>query len=233
MARFKQIVFAVLVVLGFTSPVLFACACETVHTKKTEPMKPWLQPNILNSDRIKLKFGSFGVQVLHQNDHIRLSNLFSTAHDEKKIARTIALTKYEANMSESLKGAHEEIRKGGSIGLTLGRHGFTLKKNIFYVGNVSNLPPEINSLMNTADNNFAAIVYDLRAEKDGVDLPYCTIAEVYSPEFLTLAEVQQIQNAEKPESSDIVSENMIKQGSTEKAENLFDELRRTTDQLKK
>lgn len=189
-------------------------ACETVPIKKDAA--PWLNPNILNSERIEKKFGSYGVLVLAQDEKegFRLSNLYSS-QDGQRMARTIALTLYNPKMSDELKVAHEEILKGGSIGATLKKHGFSVDKQIFFRDNVSTMPDKIRELMHTKATNFAGIMYNLIAEKNGHLYFYCTITELYAPDFLTLSDVKEIY----PDSAFLVKDQNITKN------NILDELR--------
>lgn len=190
-SQFQIIVFLLI------SVNLNVLACSTLPTKKeiTVPQEEpaWLKPGLLNSKRIELKFSPdpYGVETIAQaNPNLRLSNLHSVS-DGKKIARTIALTQFHDPLDESLTAAHSEIMAGGSIGVVLTqKHGFNIKKDIFFVDEIGDLPSSVATLMHTNKNRFASIIYDLSVEKNGRVLPYCTILEVYSPEFLNLAEVK-------------------------------------------
>ncbi|MFA6915833.1 MAG: hypothetical protein WC222_05505 [Parachlamydiales bacterium] len=154
---------------------------------------PWLKPGLLNSARIELKFGSYGVQILAQDQvtGVRLSSLYSE-HEGEKIARTIAFTQYEANINDKLGMAHKEILAGGSIGSTLKKYEFDVKKDLFFKGLVEDMPDRLQSLMHTQERAFATVIYNLVAKEGNNYYPYCTIVEVYSPEFLTLVDVDQI-----------------------------------------
>ena len=54
------------------------------------------------------------------------------------------------------------------------------------------MPDQLQNLMHTQERAFATVIYNLLAKEGNNYYPYCTIAEVYSPEFLTLTEVDQI-----------------------------------------
>lgn len=160
---------------------LWLMACQTIAQKDA-----WLAPNILNSQRIELKFGSYGVDILAQNHTSRLANLYSF-YEGQKSTRTLAFTRYHLPMDKALLLAHEEILKGGSIGSTLKNHGFQVKKQFFFLENIS--MPKISYFTN---NNLPAVIYELIANIDGRDLHYCTILEVYDPNFLTIEEARNL-----------------------------------------
>lgn len=153
----------------------------------------WLKPGLLNSTRIELKFGSYGVQILAQDpiEGIRLSSLYSV-HEGDKIARTIAFTQYQQKINEKLIQAHHEILEGSSIGSTLKKYGFDIKKDLLFKGLVESLPQQLQNLMHTQLESFAAVIYNLYAKDVNQLYLYCTIVEIYSPEFLTLDELHQI-----------------------------------------
>src|SRR5262245_52025727 len=52
---------------------------------------------LLNSERIAAKFGSYGIEVLEQTDGTRVSNLYSGTGAEK-ICRTFAAVRYQPMM---------------------------------------------------------------------------------------------------------------------------------------
>ena len=153
----------------------------------------WLKPGLLNSARIELKFGSYGVQILAQDQvaGIRLSGLYSE-HGDERIARTIAFTQYNANIHDKLKMAHQEILAGGSIGSSLKKYGFDIKKDLLFKGLVEDMLDRLQNLMHTPGHAFATVIYNLEAKEGYNYYPYCTIVEVYSPDFLTVLEVDQV-----------------------------------------
>jgi|GEM_PF-2597696 len=66
------------------------------------------------------------------------------------------------------------------------------KKDLFFRGNIVDMQDERKHLTHTLKSTFAAIIYDLEAINEKGSYPYCTILEVYSPEFLSLVELEQI-----------------------------------------
>jgi hypothetical protein len=151
-------------------------SCQTIKTS-------WLAPGLLNSERIELKFGSYGVEILSQKDNTRVSNLYSLKNGQK-LSRTIAYVKFDP-IDKKLLLAHKAILEGASIGSTLKAHGFKVKKEITFFGQVD------EDLMGIKGKK-ALVIYELFAQKDGHSLPYCTILELYHPEFLSILEAQKI-----------------------------------------
>lgn len=157
---------------------------------------PLLQP-MLNSERINHLFGSYGVDVLPFCDSMqsdtRLSNLYSQ-HDNKKVMRTLAFVKFNQQMPQSLLPAHQQIEAGASIGSTLKEHGWSIEKKPVYFGELE-LNDAVLKMMHEKHAQKAAVfIYELNVQsKDtGQKLTYCTIIEIYSPQYLTLAWLQKL-----------------------------------------
>lgn len=168
----------------------FACSNISIKTDLQNESE-WLKPGLLNSKRIELKFGSYGVQAIPQeNNQVRLSNLFSISQG-RKYTRTIALTLFTDVLDPSLEISHQEILNGGSIGIVLNKNGFLIKKDIFYIDELNDASL-FSKFMDVDSNSIAIIIYDLSIEKDNRILPYCTIIEVYSPEFLNITEIKNL-----------------------------------------
>lgn len=159
---------------------------------RTETVK--LLKHQLNSDRIKYFFGSFGVELLNLQSsefpESRISNLYSM-HDDKKVMRTLALVDFKQTTHPLLQEAHREIINGGSIGATLSRHGWKIKKNPMYFGSFY-LTSKILQWMQEEQLKEAAIhIYRLEVYQDNqTPIPYCTILEIHSPQYLTVEWLQ-------------------------------------------
>jgi hypothetical protein len=157
---------------------------------------PEIQPNVvellkpkLNSDRIEYFFGSYGVDPLDIDSlafpFSRIANLHSLNHG-KKIMRTLAVVDYFQPQNPSLCTVHREIVAGKSIGIALREDGWTIHKNAVYFGSIS-LSPNVMEWMD--ENNVAegaAHFYRLEVSKANQEpIPYCTILEIHSPQYLT------------------------------------------------
>src|SRR5688572_8293898 len=82
---------------------------------------------LLNSERIAAAFGSYGVEVLEQDDQVRVSSLFSLAADEKT-CRTFAVVRYPPRLDSAVSAEHAAIVAGGSIGAVFTAHGWEVRK---------------------------------------------------------------------------------------------------------
>lgn len=157
---------------------------------------PEVQPSVvellkpkLNSDRIEYFFGSYGVDPLDIDSPAfpfsRIANLHSL-NQGKKIMRTLAVVDYFQPQNPSLNTVHREIVEGKSIGIALREHGWTIHKNAVYFGSIS-LSPNVMEWMDENEVTEGAVhFYRLEVSKDNQDpIPYCTILEVHSPQYLT------------------------------------------------
>lgn len=153
--------------------------------KTVEALKPKL-----NSDRIALFFGNYGIEQLKACSTSfagsRISNLYST-HDGVKIMRTLAIVDYANPVDPLLKESHEKILSGTSIGIALRDAGWELVKKPIYFGQKS-LSPNVMKWMHENKQSSGAIhIYQLEVKNADHPalIPYCTIIEVHSPQYLT------------------------------------------------
>ena len=68
-----------------------------------------------NSERIRLKFGSYGIEVLESGQGIRVSNLYSIK-DGVRTNRTFAVVAYPDVIEPEFSEEHDAIINGQSIG---------------------------------------------------------------------------------------------------------------------
>lgn len=146
---------------------------------------------ILNSERIERRFGSYGIEVLSSDARFRVSNLYSL-HDGARICRTFAVVAYPPRIDPRFRREHEEIVAGGSIGAVFARNGWTVTKRHLHFGDLP-ATPKVAGLMRTDEGVPLAVhVYVLAVDKDGEAFDYATIAEVHHPEYLSSADLPRI-----------------------------------------
>lgn len=159
-----------------------------------------LSPKLLNSERIKMKFGSYDIKVLNKNSKLRVSNLYSS-HDGKKITRTFAVVYYPEIIDSIFLKEHMKILNGQSIGKVFKQNQWTIEKKNFFYGEISPSSDysEVYRLMgNIAPTKLAIYTYGFNIKKDGKSYQYATISEVYHPDYLTINDLKKInQNADK------------------------------------
>jgi hypothetical protein len=147
-----------------------------------------------NSERIRLKFGSYGIQVLESGQGIRVSNLYSI-DEGVKTNRTFAVVAYPDIIEPEFSREHDAILKGESIGIVFRNNGWDVDKRHQYFGKV-----EVPFDYSDVDAVFGDIgraqpvihVYSLFVKKDNSEFRYASIAEVHHPEYLELKDLNAI-----------------------------------------
>ena len=147
-----------------------------------------------NSERIRLKFGSYGIEVLESGQGIRVSNLYSI--DEGiRTNRTFAVVAYPDIIEPEFSKEHNAILKGESIGIVFRNNGWAVDKRHQYFGKV-----EVLFDCSNVDSVFGDIgraqpvihVYSLFVKKDSSEFRYASIAEVHHPGYLGLEDLNTI-----------------------------------------
>ena len=144
----------------------------------------------VNSERIKARFGSYHVQVLHQDAATRLASLCSR-HDDADICRTLAVTRFTTPTPEALQQVDTVIRQGHSIGSTLEQAGQHLSREIIAEASVPCGDAFIALAGHTLKRGdlLSVRLYRLDAGPDPEALmPYATIAEAHHPEHIPVSD---------------------------------------------
>lgn len=151
-----------------------------------------IEPEILNSERIEERFGSYGIEVLSNRPGLRRSALFS-GENKDKTCRTYAVVRFVDTPDTRLDSEHEQILAGDSIGARFKADGWTIRKETLYLGATDRCPrgSEIAAVMRI-DNpcEIAMHVYRLLLQKDDAEFDYATISEFHHPDYLDLADLQ-------------------------------------------
>jgi len=141
-----------------------------------------------NSDRIKIKFGNYGIDIIENEPSIRVSSLYSL-HDGVKINRTFAVVAYPDVIEAAFKPEHEAIINGQSIGIVFAQNGWAIDKQHQYFGEIE-VPPGVSgtrTLFSGIGTDRPAIhIYSLLVNKGNSAFEYALIAEVHHPDFLQL-----------------------------------------------
>ena len=162
------------------------------------PQIATLKP-MLNSDRIKHLFGSYQVEPIHvftqEFPNSRISNLHSI-HEKNnaklKIQRTLAIVDFVSKIPPLLIPAHERIIAGASIGTALVEAGWKINKNPIFFGEIPILKQVMEWMHEKEQDRAAVHIYQLEVsnESQREPVPYCTIIEIHSPQYLSLASLK-------------------------------------------
>lgn len=175
---------------------LTACATETAQ---------------LNSERIQSMFGSYGIDVRHNDAATRRSSLYSVT-DDGKICRTYALVRYLDTSSALIQDEHQLISHGGSMGATFKAAGWRVVKKTVHIGTL--IDPNDDSLINDlmqlkASTELALHIYQLSVVRDAYAIDYAIIAEAHHPEYLTEDDLLRIYQYDRADSLDSTYVNEI------------------------
>jgi hypothetical protein len=143
---------------------------------------------LLNSERIAQRFGSYGLAVLESDGRVRVSNLYSEQHGER-ICRTFAVVRYPDAIDPAFAAEHDEIARGGSIGAVFAAHGWKVgKSNLRFLE--LDASPHVAALMRVAPGTrLAAHAYVLDVTKDGRTIEYASLVEIHHPDYLKLGDL--------------------------------------------
>lgn len=147
-----------------------------------------------NSDRIRLKFGNYGIEVVESGERIRVSNLFSTQNGIRT-NRTFAVVLYPTVVDPAFQKEHEAILNGQSIGIVFKNFHWLIDKRHGYFGEMELAPHQIGEVSvfgDIADHQPVVHVYALYIKKHGVEFHYASIAEVHHPDYLDLDDLKVI-----------------------------------------
>ena len=95
--------------------------------------------DMLNSEKIREKFGSYNIDVLLSDKRIRVSSLFSV-HEGKKITRTFAVVHCPAVVDVRFAKEHQAIVEGQSVGAVFKHNGWQIKKHPVFFGEIAASP---------------------------------------------------------------------------------------------
>lgn len=183
MVRGKQSLF-IFMIPNRVSPVVIAAALSACA----------LEPEVLNSDRIEQRFGSYGIEVLSHESGVRRSSLYSL-DGAAQICRTYAVVRFVDESTPRVAEAHADVLAGQSIGSTFRSSGWQIAKVTLHVGSLPLNDPEhaIGKLMHLENSAELAVhAYQLVLEKEEQRIDYATIVETHHPDYLSVAELESL-----------------------------------------
>lgn len=164
-----------------------AVASRTEHAQaeRVEPRE------LLNSERIERRFGSYGIEVLEGDGAIRVSNLYSIEQG-RRVGRTFAVVFYPESVNPALEDEHAEIQAGGSIGAVFAAGGWTVTKVHRYFGQIESSAKVAELMGRRPGEPLALHVYVFKVSLGAESFDYATIAEAHHPEYLTVDDLPRI-----------------------------------------
>jgi hypothetical protein len=172
--------------------VLFAGTAERPYAQT--PAAPPGKRELLNSERIAERFGSYGIEVIESDGRVRVSSLFSERAGERT-CRTFAVVRYPDRVDPAFAAEHDEIVRGGSIGAVFAAHGWKVGKTHLRFFEIV-ATPRVAALMHvSAGTRLAAHAYVLDVSRGGRAIEYALLVEIHHPEYLALADLRAIYGA--------------------------------------
>lgn len=181
---------------GRESLLLFVTICALLagvaaHSYAQASVAPAVTRELLNSERIAQRFGSYGIEVIESDGRVRVSNLFSE-REGTRTCRTVAVVRYSDRVDPALRAEHDEIVRGGSIGAVFAAHGWTVGKTHLRFFNIG-ASARIAALMHVNEGTpLAADAYALDVSKGGRTIEYALLVEIHHPDYLALADLRAI-----------------------------------------
>ncbi len=169
-----------------TVSVLFICCNSTTERQRITLPEKLLSLKLLNSERIKEKFGSYGIKVLSHTSDVRVSNLYSLKENDT-ITRTFAVVNYPKHIDSSYADIHIKIINGSSIGKVFKENGWSIDKAPLLKGKIDvdlSKFSYVYDLMSIQKETLAFYMYNFYIKKDGKNYKYATITEVYHPQYI-------------------------------------------------
>jgi len=149
---------------------------------------------LLNSERIAQRFGSYGITVLESDGRVRVANLYSEEQGGR-ICRTFAVVKYPDSVDAAIAAEHDEIVHGGSMGAVFAAHGWKVGKTNLRFFEID-ATARVAELMHVAAGaRLAAHAYVLDVSKADRSIEYALLVEIHHPDYLRLADLSAIYGA--------------------------------------
>ena len=146
---------------------------------------------LLNSERIQQKFGSYGVEVLANGDRTRITNLYSVDAGAKT-CRTFAVVRFPAAIDPAVAIEHATITGGGSIGAVFAANGWRVLKTHLAFREIEATPRLANLMHVAIGTRLAEHAYVLDVAKNGKTVAYAALLEIHHPDYLRRSDLERI-----------------------------------------
>jgi hypothetical protein len=153
-----------------------------------------LESELLNSERIAHRFGSYGLEMLSAEPGLRRSNLYSR-EETGHVCRTYAVVQFADQIDSEISEEHAKVLAGSSIGAIFKSNGSQVVKETLFVGGigVASSASDIGRLMHLeSPQSLAMHVYRLILRKGSQAVDYATVIESHHPAYLTQEDLYQM-----------------------------------------
>jgi len=142
----------------------------------------------LNSERIFQQFGSYGIELINQEDDFRQTSLYSEG-EQGRVTRTFASVKFLMPVNPGIEPLHQLILKGSSIGSTFKADGWHIDKYGLLVDELEIRPEnKVFELMQLEKPQSLALhLYLFTVSKNSIPaVNYALIAELHHPDYMSI-----------------------------------------------
>ena len=169
-------------------PVLFVSALFFAGTAYSQLSTQYEPEQLLNSERIFQQFGSYGIELINQEDDFRQTSLYSEG-EQGRVTRTFASVKFLMPVNPEIESLHQRILKGSSIGSTFKTDGWHIDKYGLLVDELEIQPEnKVFELMQLEKPQSLALhLYLFTVSKDSIpSVNYALIAELHHPDYMSI-----------------------------------------------
>jgi plasmid stabilization system protein ParE len=148
---------------------------------------PAIEPAMLNSERIRERFGSCHIEILNADsrDGLRRAGLYSGSGTDRT-CRTYAVVQSDTPPS-AIAAEHAAIQAGQSIGATFRNSGWDVAKQTLVAAEerLDRLDTKIAAAMRVPESGTVAVhAYELVVKRRTERIDYALIVELHHPDYL-------------------------------------------------
>jgi hypothetical protein len=174
--------------------VLFVGALLFAGTAYSQLSTQYESEQLLNSERIFQQFGSYGIELINQENDFRQTSLYSES-EQGRVTRTFATVKFLEPVNPGIEPLHELILKGSSIGSTFKADGWHIDKYGLLIDELEIKPANsVFGLMHLEKPQRLALhlyLFSISKPSDPA-INYALIAELHHPDYMSIHTLHEI-----------------------------------------
>jgi len=174
--------------------LLFVGALLLIGSAFSQTLTQYEPEQLLNSERIFQKFGSYGIELINQENDFRQTSLYSES-EQGRVTRTFASVKFLEPVNPGIELLHKRILKGSSIGSTFKAESWHIDKYGLRIDELEVKPTnQVYALMQLEEPQSLALhLYLFSASKAyEPSINYALIAELHHPDYMSLQDLNEI-----------------------------------------
>jgi len=178
--------------------VLFVGALLVIGSTFSQSITQYEPEQLLNSERIFQQFGSYGIELINQENDFRQTSLYSES-EQGRVTRTFASVMFLEPVNPGIEALHERILKGASIGSTFKAEGWHIHKYGLLIDELEVKPTnQVYKLMQLQEAKSLALHLYLFSVSNASDPAknYALIAELHHPDYMSIHDLNEIYAAQ-------------------------------------